>query len=147
MLKRFDHAMLAVRDINQAVEAYRKLGLEVAKWETVYNGGLCRQAFLTTGDDSFIEIMQPLDDKHDTNRYLARRGQGVYATTYQVDDLDASIARLNAQGIELIGLEDQNLRGGSLPPGGRHLVWIHPRHTPGMYINIQDSNCYPDLSL
>lgn len=147
MLKKFDHAMLAVRDIRQAVAAYEKLGLSVVKWETIYNGGLCRQAFLMTGDNSFIEIMQPLDDQHDTNRYLARRGQGVYAMTYRVDNLDDSIARLKAQGIELIGLGDQNLRGASLPPGGRHLVWIHPRHTPGMYINIQDSDCYPDLSL
>jgi len=140
--------MIVVRDIDDAVRKYEKLGLRVAKWETVDNGGLVRQAFLRTGPDTFIELMEPLEGTtNDTARFLAKKGQGVYAMTYQVDNLQATIERLSEEGIELIGVGAEPLKGGSLPPGGRNLVWVHPRHTPGVYLNLQDTDCYPDLEL
>jgi len=137
--------MIVVRDIDDAAKKYEAIGLRVKKWELLNNNGLVRQAFLMTGPDTFIELIQPVEDSgSDAARFLARKGQGVYGVTYQVDDVNASVRRLQDRGIELVGVGNR-VKGGSTPPGGVELVWIHPRHTPGMLVNIQDTPCYLDL--
>jgi lactoylglutathione lyase/methylmalonyl-CoA/ethylmalonyl-CoA epimerase len=130
-VKKIDHIGIVVQDIEAALKVYRDaLGLELTKTEFVPEQQV-KIAFLPTGE-SEIELVQPTTDDSGIARYLARRGEGIHHICLEVDDIEAALAQVAAQGMELI---DKTPRIGS---GGQKLAFVHPKSAHGVLIEFYE---------
>jgi len=128
---KIDHIGIVVQDIEAALKVYRDaLGLELTRVESVPEQAV-RIAFLPTGEGE-IELVQPTTDDSGIARYLASRGEGIHHICLEVDDIEASLAHMAAQGIKLI---DETPRTGS---AGQRYAFVHPKSTQGVLIELYE---------
>jgi catechol 2,3-dioxygenase-like lactoylglutathione lyase family enzyme len=95
-----------------------------------------RNALLLVGDQ-FLEVLSPIRPGTTVERLLAKRGgPGGYMVIYEVDDLDARIAHLEANDVRVVWAGDQRaIRGRHLHPSdvGGALVSIDEPMPPGSW--------------
>ncbi|MBX5491825.1 MAG: methylmalonyl-CoA epimerase [Chloroflexi bacterium] len=127
MQGKLDHVAIAVRSLDEAARVYAQLGLGALRTCTMDEMGV-RVGFLAAGA-SQIELLEPLRPDSVVGKFLARRGEGLHHICLEVDDIEASLAELAAQGVELI---DRTPRQGA---EGR-VAFIHPRATHGVLIEL-----------
>jgi methylmalonyl-CoA/ethylmalonyl-CoA epimerase len=124
-----DHVGIAVRDLDAAVEHYRRtLGVEPGHRETLEVQGV-EAVFLEVGR-SAIELMAPLHPDSPVGRFLDRRGEGFHHVAYRVDDLAATLARLDGQGVRLV---DRSPREGSR---STRIAFVHPSSFGGVLVEL-----------
>jgi methylmalonyl-CoA epimerase len=125
VLKGIHHVAVAVDDLDEAIETYGRLfGAELEHRDTVNEQGVEAAAVLV--GESRIELLAATDADTPVGRFLARRGPGVHHVAYEVDDLEAQLARLDAQGVELI---DHEPRRGLY---GMQVAFVHPSSVDGV---------------
>jgi methylmalonyl-CoA/ethylmalonyl-CoA epimerase len=98
----------AVKDIDKVVESWSKL-YGFGPWTYRENGGLdgkrrpwkIRMAFTQVGPLE-IELVQCTEGRIVQSRFLDTWGEGVHHIGWHVDDVDAAVASLTAQGARLI---------------------------------------------
>jgi methylmalonyl-CoA/ethylmalonyl-CoA epimerase len=113
---------VAVEDLDAGIELYEKsFGMELGLRETVEEQGV--EAALLNVGDGHVELLAPLGADTPVGKYLAKRGAGLHHVAYAVDDIDATLERLAASGIELI---DAKARVGI---GGSRVAFLQPRST------------------
>lgn len=128
MIHRIDHVAIVVNDIEAALRVYRDaLGLRLSQVQTIPDQDV-KIAFLPTGD-SEIELLEPINPESGVAKFLAKRGEGMHHICLEVDDLDATLMELAAQGVELI---DRAPRPGA---HGR-IAFIHPKGSHGVLIEL-----------
>jgi methylmalonyl-CoA/ethylmalonyl-CoA epimerase len=119
---RIDHIGIAVEDIEAGIELYEKsFEMELSLRETVEEQGV--EAALLNVGDGHVELMAPLGPDTPVGKFLAKRGAGLHHVADAVDDLDTTLERLAAVGIELI---DAKARVGI---GGSRVAFLQPRST------------------
>ena len=99
-LKRLDHVAVAVRELGEAAQAWeRSLGLKARR---VFQpaGSNVRLASLPAGN-AFLELAQPLTPDHRLAAFMDERGEGVFSLAIEVDDLEAAVAELRGQGVQV----------------------------------------------
>ena len=122
MFGRIDHIGVAVEDIDGALELYEQaFEMSVAHRETVESQGV--EAVLLDVGDGHVELLRPLGPDTPVGKFLAKRGAGLHHVAYAVDDIDATLAKLAAAGLELI---DSEARAGI---GGSRVAFVEPRST------------------
>jgi methylmalonyl-CoA/ethylmalonyl-CoA epimerase len=129
MLGKIDHIGVAVEDIEAAIGLYEKsFEMELAHRETVESQGV--EAVLLDVGDGHVELLRPLGPETAVGKFLARNGPGLHHVAYAVDDIDATLERLAAAGLELIDAEPR--------PGIRdsRVAFLHPRSTGGVLTEI-----------
>jgi methylmalonyl-CoA epimerase len=101
---RIDHIGVAVEDLDAAIALYEEsFGMELAHRETVESQGV--EAALLDVGDGHVELLAPLGPDTAVGKFLAKRGKGLHHVAYATDDIDATLERLAAAGIELIDSE------------------------------------------
>lgn len=129
MFGRIDHIGVAVEDIEAGVELYAKgFEMELAHRETVESQGV--EAVLLDVGDGHVELLRPLGPETAVGKFLARKGPGLHHVAYAVDDIDSTLERIAAAGIELI---DSEARVGIR---GSRVAFLHPRSTGGVLTEI-----------
>jgi methylmalonyl-CoA epimerase len=118
---RIDHIGVAVEDIDAGIALYEGFEMELALRETVEEQGV--EAALLNVGDGHVELLAPLGPDTPVGKYLAKRGAGLHHVAYAVDDIDSTLERLAATGIELI---DAKARLGI---GGSRVAFLQPRST------------------
>jgi methylmalonyl-CoA/ethylmalonyl-CoA epimerase len=122
MFERIDHIGVAVEDLEAAIELYEKsFEMELALHETVEEQGV--EAALLNVGDGHVELMAPTGPDTPVGKFLAKRGAGMHHVAYAVDDIDSTLERLAAAGLELI---DAKARVGI---GGSRVAFLQPRST------------------
>ncbi len=130
-LRRVDHIAIAVREIDAALTFYRDtLGIMPSVVEDVPTEGV-RIAFLPLGgpDGTKIELIQPLDPANSIGRFLEKHGEGQHHICLEVDDIDAALAHLQAEGAPVL---DSSPR---ISAEGR-AIFIHPKGAHGVLIEL-----------
>lgn len=124
---RVDHTAVAVRDMDEALERYRRIyGVGAAERHTVSEQGV-EVAFLPVGDTE-LELVAPLNAESGVARFLDRHGEGLHHIGMLVEDIEAELLGLAADGVRLI---DQHARSG---PHGL-IAFIHPEQT-GLLVEL-----------
>ncbi|MEO8033866.1 MAG: methylmalonyl-CoA epimerase [Acidobacteriota bacterium] len=123
-----DHIGIAVRSIDAANILYKALGLSVDHVETVETQGV-KTAFLSVGD-SDLELLEPLSADSSIGRFIEKRGEGIHHICLRVDDLEAHLARLKAEGFRLIN--DSPVPGAH----GCRVAFLHPAAGNGVLIEL-----------
>jgi methylmalonyl-CoA/ethylmalonyl-CoA epimerase len=115
----------AVADLDAALALYEgSLDLRVHHREILEDQGV--EAVSLKVGQSAIELLRPIRDDSPVGRFLAEKGPGIHHLAYAVDDIEAALARLKADGIRLV---DETPRVGL---GGTKIAFIHPRSTFGV---------------
>ena len=94
-----ERVLVAVRDFDAAVSAYRyRLGLHTIV-RSDERGSKMRQALVTPKEGAQIEILAPVGSDGPIADVLRERGEGMFALVLESDDLDGSVATLRANGL------------------------------------------------
>ena len=124
-----DHIGVAVDDLDAALALYEgSFGMPVAHRETVNDQGV--EAVLLDVGDCHVELLRSLGPETPVGRFLDRKGPGLHHVAYRVDDIDATLANLREQGIELI---DSTPRVGIR---NSRVAFVHPRATGSVLTEI-----------
>ena len=125
---RVHHVAVVVRDIDSALGFYRDmLGLPVSLVLPIESDEVVI-AFLDVGD-SKIELVQPTSDSTGVARFLEKKGEGFHHVCLETPDVDATLAELAQDGVELI---DQEARRGAEGP----VAVVHPRSCNGVLVEL-----------
>jgi methylmalonyl-CoA epimerase len=124
-----DHVAIAVPSIAGALPVYELLtGGSGSPAERVEAQGV-NVAFVGEGTGR-IELIEPLSPDSPVGRFLQKRGPGLHHLAYRVPDLEATLRRLQEEGVRLI---DQQPRFGA---HGRMIAFLHPESTGGVLIEL-----------
>jgi methylmalonyl-CoA epimerase len=119
------HVGIAVDDLEAAIKRWTALvGATLEHRELVDDQGV-EAASLQVGG-SRIELLAALGDDTPVGKFLAKRGPGVHHVAFETDDMGAELARLKADGVELI---DETPRRGMF---GLQVAFVHPEATGGV---------------
>ena len=117
-----DHIAIAVEDIEASIALFEKtLGLKVTHREEV-GGFKVKVATLATGGTD-LELVQGTIPESPIAKFVTERGPGIHHIAIRVDDLEAALAALKAQGVQMI---DHAPRPGKQ---GSRVAFIHPKST------------------
>ena len=122
------HVGVAVKSLREALEGYRRLGLEPEFTEEVPSQGV-RVAFLRSGAVR-VELLESLRTDGTIARFIERRGEGLHHLAFACDDIRQEMTRLRQAGFELVDAEP---RPGSQ---GRLVAFVHPRSLHGVLLEL-----------
>ena len=124
-----DHIGVAVDDLDAALALYAgSFGRPVAHRETVNDQGV--EAVLLDVGEFHDEQRRPHGPETPRGKIQERKGPGLHHVAYRVDDIDATLANLREQGIELI---DSTPRVGIR---NSRVAFVHPRATGSVLTEI-----------
>jgi methylmalonyl-CoA epimerase len=123
------HVAVAVHDLDEAIETYGRLfGAELEHRDMVSEQGVEAAAVLVGA--SRIELLAATEADTPVGRFLAKRGPGMHHVAYEVDDLEEQLARLDAEGVELI---DPSPRRGLY---GMQVAFLDPSAADGVLAEL-----------
>ena len=123
------HVGIAVPSLADAVPFYRDvLGYEIGPEHAIAEQHV-RVVFATQGA-SRIELLEPTDAESGVARFVAERGRAtLHHLCFEVQDLDAALVQLVAEGVELV---DRTPRRGV----DGLVAFIHPRAAGGVLVEL-----------
>jgi methylmalonyl-CoA/ethylmalonyl-CoA epimerase len=125
-----DHVGVAVKNLEEAISVYRDvlgfklLGVHVLEERKV------RVAFLSTGGETQIELLEPLGGESPIAKFLENRGEGVHHIAVIVDDIEEVLKDFKKRGVALV---DEKPRVGA---EGKKIAFIHPKSTKGVLLEL-----------
>jgi methylmalonyl-CoA/ethylmalonyl-CoA epimerase len=126
---RIDHIGVAVEDLDAAIALYEQsFEMDLVHREMVESQGV--EAVLLDVGEGHVELLASLGPDTAVGKFLARKGEGLHHVAYAVDDIDTTLERLAATGIELI---DSRARVGIRES---RVAFLHPRSTGGVLTEI-----------
>ena len=129
MLKKIEHIGIAVKDLNASNELFKKLlGVPHYKTEAVASEGVTT-SFFDVGTHK-IELLEATDANSPIAKFIAKKGEGVHHIAFEVEDIEAELARLNEEGFELI---HETAKEGA---DNKRIAFLHPKSTNGVLIEL-----------
>jgi methylmalonyl-CoA/ethylmalonyl-CoA epimerase len=126
---KIDHLGIATKSIEEALKFWQdSLGLENVHTEVVEEQKV-RVAMLPIGE-SRVELLEPTSDDSPISKFLEKRGGGIHHIAIEVEDIEASLAKLKAAGARLI---DETPRIGA---EGCLIAFVHPATTGGVLLEL-----------
>jgi methylmalonyl-CoA epimerase len=126
---KINHLGIATRRIDEALKFWEDaLSLENVHTEVVEDQKV-RVAMLPIGE-SRIELLEPISDDSPISKFLEKRGGGIHHIAVEVEDIEASLARLKEKGMRLI---DETPRFGA---EGCLVAFVHPASTNGVLLEL-----------
>ncbi|MCL6577807.1 MAG: methylmalonyl-CoA epimerase [Candidatus Bathyarchaeota archaeon] len=132
MFAGMDHVGVAVKNLDEAISVYRDvlgfkpLGVHVLTERKV------RVAFLSTGGETQIELLEPLGSDSPVAKFLESRGEGIHHFAVEVDDIEAVLAELKRKGVVLV--DDKPREGAE----GKKIAFVHPKSTHGVLLELME---------
>ena len=128
MFKKVDHIGVAVNNLDEAVELYKKLGFEVKEIEEVAEQKV-RVAMLPVGE-SKIELLEATSEDSAIAKFIEKRGEGIHHIAVNVENIEKALENAKNEGLKLI---DEKPRIGA---GGKKVAFIHPKSTKGVLLEF-----------
>ena len=126
---KINHLGIATKGIDEALKFWSDaLGLENVHTEIVEDQKV-RVAMLPIGE-SRVELLEPTSEDSPISKFLEKRGGGIHHIAVEVDDIEASLAKLKSQGMRLI---DDSPRIGA---EGCLVAFVHPSSTSGVLLEL-----------
>lgn len=128
MIKHISHIGIAVKDLDEGIAFYQKLGLTLEGTEEVPSQ-MVKVAFFPCGDTR-IELLAPTSEDSPIARFLEKKGEGIQHIAFAVDDLPEALLEAEDSGIRLIDKEPR--------PGAHHadIAFLHPKSSLGVLIEF-----------
>ena len=128
MLNKLNHIGIAVKSIDDSLEVYKKLGLELESIEEVASQKV-KVAFIPIGEVR-IELLEPTSDDSPIAKFIAKRGEGIHHLAFGTDDVIEELNLAESNDLRLID---------KVPRQGAHnasIAFLHPKSTLGVLIEL-----------
>lgn len=134
MIGRLNHVAIAVPNLEAAVQVYRdRLGAVVSSPVDLPEHGVT--TVFVTLPNTKIELLGALGADSPIAKFLERNPEGgIHHICYEVEDIDAAIARLAAEGARILG-EGRAKIGAH----GKPVVFLHPKDFLGTLIELEQA--------
>lgn len=128
---KIDHIAVVVDDMPAALNFWQN-ALGLALEGTEHNEQEAVDiAFLPVGQ-SRVELLKPTTDDSGIAKYLTKRGPGMHHLCLAVEDIEAAMAQIAAQGVQLI---NETPRTGE---DGTRYAFVHPKSTGGVMVELYE---------
>ena len=125
-----DHVGIAVKNLDEAIHVYRDLlGFKLMGVHVLAERKI-KIALISTGGETQIELVQPLDAESTVAKFLETRGEGIHHFAIRVEDIEAALADMKKNGVTLI---DETPRVGA---EGKKVAFVHPKSTKGVLLEL-----------
>ena len=129
MIKKIEHLGIAVKDLKNSNEIFKKLfGQEHYKVEVV-ESELVSTSFFLLGETK-IELLEATGEQSAIAKFIEKRGEGIHHIALEVDDIQMEMNRLKSEGFELI--QEQPKDGAD----NKRICFLHPRSTNGILVEL-----------
>lgn len=130
---KINHLGIATKGIEEALKFWEDaLGLESVHTETVEDQKV-RVAMLPIGDTR-IELLEATSDDSPIAKFIEKRGGGIHHIAVEVENIEASLAKLKANGMRLI---DETPRIGA---ENCLVAFVHPSSANGVLLELVQKN-------
>jgi methylmalonyl-CoA/ethylmalonyl-CoA epimerase len=128
-MRKIEHIGIAVHDLEKSNELFEKLlGKAHFKTELVAGEGV-ETSFFQLGETK-IELLQATRPDSPIAKYLEKKQEGIHHIAFDVEDIHAEVARLKAQGFEILNETPKEGADNKL------VVFLHPRSTNGVLVEL-----------
>lgn len=128
-MNKIEHIGIAVSDLKTAGSLYEKLlNTTVYKIEDVESEGV-KTAFLQCGPNK-IELLEASSGDSAIAKFIDKKGEGLHHMAFEVDDIEAEMARLKSEGFVL--LSDKPKLGAD----NKLVCFVHPKSAGGVLVEL-----------
>ncbi|CAM3720581.1 methylmalonyl-CoA epimerase [Flavobacterium gelidilacus] len=128
-MRKIEHIGIAVKDLKASNQLFEKLfGNPPYKEEEVASEGV-KTSFFMNGPNK-IELLEATNDNSPIAKFLEKKGEGIHHIAFDVEDIEAEMIRLQAEGFILIN---------NVPKKGadnKLVAFLHPKSTNGVLIEL-----------
>lgn len=129
---RIEHIGIAVRDLQSANALFQRLlGKAPYKMEEVASEHV-RTSFFQTGE-SKVELLEATSPESAIAGFIDKRGEGMHHIAFEVADIHAEMARLRAEGFQLLNAEPKHGADNKL------VCFVHPKSANGVLVELCQS--------
>lgn len=130
MIKKIDHIGIAVKNLSDALNTYKRLyGLDAIKIETLQDIKV-KVAFIPLGE-VLIELLEPVEPGEGRiGKFLKEKGEGFHHIAFRVEDIHDAMERLKNINIPL---RDEKPRDGG---DGSKIAFIEPISTQNVLTEL-----------
>ena len=124
-----EHIGIAVKDLSSSNTLFAKLfGEGHYKIENVLSEGVAT-SFFKCGETK-IELLEATTPDSAIAKFIAKKGEGIHHIAFEVDDIEAEMKRLAAEGFKI--LNDQPKKGAD----NKLVCFIHPKTANGVLVEL-----------
>ena len=128
-MRKIEHIGIAVADLDKSNELFRKLlGKKHFKTETVVGEGV-ETSFFQVGETK-VELLQATRPDSPIAKYLEKKSEGIHHIAFDVEDINAEVARLKEEGFEILNETPKEGADNKL------VVFLHPKSTNGVLVEL-----------
>lgn len=129
MIKKIEHIGIAVKDLNNSNQLFKKLfGAEHYKTETVESEGVSTSFFML--GETKIELLEAKTETSAIAKFIEKKGEGIHHIAYEVDDIYLEMDRLKSEGFEVLNAEPKKGADNKL------IFFLHPKSTNGVLVEL-----------
>lgn len=128
-MRKIEHIGIAVKDIETSNTLFASLfGKPHYKVEEVVSEGV-KTSFFEVGPNK-IELLEATHEDSPIAKFIAKKGEGIHHIAFDVEDIEAEIQRLKAEGFTVLN---------EIPKKGadnKLVAFLHPKTTNGVLIEL-----------
>jgi methylmalonyl-CoA epimerase len=125
-----NHVGVVVKSLDDAIRVYRDmLGFKLEEVHTLTERKV-KVAFISTGGQTDIELVEPLDCESPIAKFLETRGEGIHHFAVEVKNIEDALAELKRKNVTLI---DETPKAGA---EGKRIAFVHPKSTKGVLMEL-----------
>jgi methylmalonyl-CoA/ethylmalonyl-CoA epimerase len=129
MIKKIEHIGIAVKDIHNSNELFKKLfGQDHYKMEVVESEGVSTSFFML--GETKIELLEAKTETSAITKFIEKKGEGIHHIAYEVDDIYNEMERLKLEGFEVLNQEPKKGADNKL------IFFLHPKSTNGVLVEL-----------
>jgi len=128
-MKKVEHIGIAVKDLARANDLFTRLFNQPNyKQEELASEGVST-SFFQVGETK-IELLEATNENSAIAKFIEKRGEGIHHIAFEVEDIDAEMQRLQAEGFQPI---NQSPKDGA---DNKRICFLHPKSTNGVLIEL-----------
>jgi methylmalonyl-CoA epimerase len=128
MPNKISHIGIAVKNLDEAIQFYKKLGLEVEGIEVIESQKV-KVAFIPVGNVR-LELLEPTSEDSTVAKFLVKKGEGIHHLALGTENLEKRLQEIEKKGIKLI---DKTPRKGA---HNTNIAFLHPKSTYGVLLEL-----------
>lgn len=129
---KLEHIGIAVKDLAASNELFASLlGRSHYKIEAVESEGVSTSFFMA--GESKIELLEASREDSPIAKFIEKRGEGIHHLAFEVEDIEAEMKRLQAEGYRL--LNETPKRGAD----NKLICFLHPKSSNGVLVELCQS--------
>jgi len=128
-MQKIEHIGIAVKNLADSIPLFEKLLNSRCYKTEIVAAEAVKTAFFALGPNK-LELLESTDPEGIIAKYIQKHGEGMHHIALAVEDIDAEMKRLVAEGFQL--LQDQPRPGAD----NKMVCFLHPKGTGGVLVEL-----------